>query len=80
MKIVTVGAGDIPVKIKLANRIGSGWPDVVFNEPYYTAQLVSEGYSAKLDTMVPKRSRLALPPTRSVDARMEGTSTASVMT
>jgi len=55
MKIVTLAAGDIPVKIKLANRIRSGWPDVVFNEPYYTAQFVSEGYSAQLDTMVPKK-------------------------
>ncbi|MFI5824961.1 ABC transporter substrate-binding protein [Streptomyces rishiriensis] len=62
LRIVTIppDAGYVPTKISLANRTGSGWPDVVFlANPAEAATLAGRkfGYAAPLDTLVPKSVR-----------------------
>jgi multiple sugar transport system substrate-binding protein len=53
LKIISTTSDKMLLGIQLANRTGSGWPDITFNEPYFTAKFVSLGYSASLDHLVP---------------------------
>jgi multiple sugar transport system substrate-binding protein len=57
LKIVTYPGGGLPAKMILFNRVGSGWPDVVFDEdPKEVANLASSKihYTADLTPLVPK--------------------------
>src|SRR5258708_2115750 len=49
LKIISTTSDKMLLGIQLSNRTGNGWPDITFNEPYFTAKFVSIGYSASLD-------------------------------
>jgi ABC-type glycerol-3-phosphate transport system substrate-binding protein len=57
LKIEVIDGGALLSKIQLANRVGKGWPDVIFDgDPNQIASLASPqfDYAQPLDTLVPK--------------------------
>jgi ABC-type glycerol-3-phosphate transport system substrate-binding protein len=57
LKIEVVDQGSILTKIQLANRVGKGWPDVIFDSvPSEVAALASPlfNYAQPLDAAIPK--------------------------
>jgi ABC-type glycerol-3-phosphate transport system substrate-binding protein len=49
VKIVTVDRAQLPEKILLFNRAGSGWPDVVFAEPNLIARVADNAHHYPID-------------------------------